>query len=218
MKTRLLDAALRYFRKRRMREFARTFGITPETRVLDVGGTPFNWSLLSVRPRLTILNLPRTKEEMEPGVNWVGGDGCLLPFRDRSFDVVFSNSVIEHVGELETQRVFAREIARVGVGYYVQTPNRWFPIEPHLLTPFHFLPKKWQRRLVNRFTIWAMLVRPTPDRRDFYLQHYLNDIRLLDCGEMEVLFPEAEIRKERLFGLTKACVAVRTAHYAARAG
>jgi 2-polyprenyl-3-methyl-5-hydroxy-6-metoxy-1,4-benzoquinol methylase len=66
------------------------------------------------------------------------------PSAARSFDIVFSNSVIEHVGDAESQQQFAHEIARVGRAYWVQTPNRRFPVEPHLLTPFlHFLPTRW---------------------------------------------------------------------------
>ena len=75
-------------------------------------------------------------------MTWIFADGCRLPFPDKSFDVVFSNSVIEHLGDPRKHEQYAREIARVGVRYFVQTPNRWFPIEPHLLTPLvHFLPR-----------------------------------------------------------------------------
>ena len=64
--------------------------------------------------------------------------------------------MIEHVGDAQSQRRFAREVARVGRAYWVQTPNRWFPVEQHLLTPFvHWLPKPWQRWIVPRFTVWS---------------------------------------------------------------
>ena len=109
-----------------MQRFVRDFAITPETRVLDIGGTAYNWTLLAERPRLTLLNMPRASEVNEQGVDWVAADGCALPFGDASFDVVFSNSVIEHLGSPERQRQFASEVARVGKKYYVQTPNRWF--------------------------------------------------------------------------------------------
>ena len=66
-----------------------------------------------------------------------------LPFGDGSFDFVFSNSAIEHLRTPERQRRFAVEVARVGKRYCVQTPNRWFPLESHLLTPWvHYLPKR----------------------------------------------------------------------------
>lgn len=193
-----------------MRRFAREFGVTSETRILDVGGTPFNWLLLDVRPRITIVNMPRAREAFDEHFTCVFADGRALPFADHSFDIVFSNSVIEHVGDRESQRQFAEEITRVGRAYWVQTPNRMFPVEPHLLTPFlHFLPAAWQRRIARKFTVWALIERPSPDRWEFYIEHYLRDIRLLDAGDMQRLFPGAEIVRERLGGLTKALIAVR---------
>ena len=193
-----------------MRRFARTFDLTSETRILDVGGTPFNWELLDVRPRVTIVNMPRAREAFDEHFTCVFADGRRLPFADQSFDIVFSNSVIEHVGDFENQRQFAAEIARVGRAYWVQTPNRGFPVEPHLLTPLlHFLPAAWQRRIARRFTVWALIERPSPDRWEFYIEHYLRDIRLLDAGDMERLFPGVEIVRERLSGVAKALIAVR---------
>jgi len=163
-----------------------------------------------VRPQLTIVNLPRAMEPGEAGLPWIFADGCQLPFRDKSFDVVFSNSVIEHVGEPLRHQQFAREIARVGVRYFVQTPNRWFPVEHHLLTPLiHFLPRSWQRRLVGRFTVWEWIARPRPDQREFFLEHYLRDIRLLDSRAMRRLFPDARLIRERFLGFTKSLIAVR---------
>lgn len=201
---------MRRFRSARMAKFAKLFGITAETRILDVGGTPANWALLGVRPRVTILNLPRAIEEDREAMTWVFADGCRLPFRDRSFDVVFSNSVIEHLGGAEKHEQYAREIARVGVRYFVQTPNRWFPVEPHLLTPLvHFLPRTWQRPWIERFTVWEWLARPRADQRAFYLEHYLRDIQLLDGRAMRRLFPDARLIRERFFGMTKSLIAIR---------
>jgi hypothetical protein len=200
-----------HFRRRRMERFAREFGITSETRILDIGGTPDCWELLPARPRLTLLNTPRARNDLASAATWVAGDGRRLPFRDGTFDVVFSNSVIEHVGDAASQQSFAREVARVGRGFWVQTPNRWFPVEQHLLTPFiHWLPKTWQRRIVPRFNLWSVLVRVTPDRRRFYIEHYLDDVRLLGFGELGALFPGARVIRERVLGITKSLVAVKT--------
>src|SRR5690348_18441218 len=60
-----VESILLHFRRRRMRRFAREFGVTSETRILDVGGTPFNWLLLDVRPRVTIVNMPRAGEAVD---------------------------------------------------------------------------------------------------------------------------------------------------------
>jgi len=193
-----------------MARFVRELAITAETRVLDVGGAPETWEMAPVRPRVTLLNMPRTREELAAADWWVAGDGRALPFRDGAFDVVFSNSVIEHVGDAESQRRFAREVMRVGRGWWVQTPNRWFPVEQHLLTPLvHWLPKSWQRAMVPRFTVWSAVVRPSVDRREFYLRHYLEEVRLLDEGQLRVLFPGARLIRERFCGWTKSLVACR---------
>jgi len=193
-----------------MRRFAKECGITAETRVLDIGGTPDYWDLPPARPRLVLLNAPRAKDELSGAADWVAGDGRALPFRDGAFDMVFSNSVIEHVGDAESQRRFAREVARAGRGYWVQTPNRWFPVEQHLLTPLvHWLPKRWQRAIVPRFTVWAALAKVTPDRRRFYLEHYLSDVRLLGAVELRELFPGAKLIRERVCGITKSLIAVK---------
>ncbi len=192
-----------------MRRFAREFGVTSATRVLDVGGAPETWDLLDVRPRVTLLNMPRTKEEMARADTWVAGDGRALPFPGGAFDIVFSNSVIEHVGDAASQLRFAAEIARAGRAYWVQTPNRRFPVEQHLLTPLiHWLPRAWQRRIVPRCTVWAWLTHPAPDRRAFYLDHYLNDVRLLDAAQFAAMFPGAHIHRERFLGWTKSLIAV----------
>jgi len=199
------------FRHRRMERFVRELHITEATRVLDVGGTPENWQLASVRPRVVLLNMPRARADLAGGGEWVGGDGRALPFRDAAFDVVFSNSVIEHVGDRASQRRFASEVQRVGRAYWVQTPNRWFPVEQHLLTPVvHWMPKSWQRALVPRFTVWSALTRPARDRRDFYIEHYLSDVRLLGFRDMRGLFPDARVLRERFLGFTKSLVATRT--------
>ncbi|MGP8244871.1 MAG: class I SAM-dependent methyltransferase [Bryobacteraceae bacterium] len=202
-----LSRVSQHFRRRRMAAFARRMSITAATRVLDIGGTPDCWDLVEIRPRVTLVNMPRAGEAMK--AQWVAGDGCALPFADGAFDVVFSNSVIEHVGDLDRQRRFAAEVRRVGRTYWVQTPNRWFPVEQHLLTPLvHWLPKPWQERLVPRWNLWSVLVSATPDQRQFYMEHYLRDVRLLGARDLRLLFPGARILRERFCGWTKSLIAV----------
>ena len=104
-------------------------------------------------------------------------DGTALPYDDGAFPVVFSNSVIEHVPK-GLQLAFAKEIARVGERYYVQTPNRWFPIEPHYqMLFFHFLPVTVRKWLNSRFTIgWRQ-------------KGHWEDVELLSARDLRRLFP-----------------------------
>jgi len=81
--------------------------------------------------------------EYFPSVTWVVADGRDLPFDDDSFDVAFSNAVVEHVGGRDDQRRFVHELCRVAPRVFVATPNRWFPLELHTLLPFfHWLPRR----------------------------------------------------------------------------
>lgn len=109
-------------------------------------------------------------------------DGCSLPFADGSFDWVFSNAVIEHVGGMQRQKSFAREIRRVArKGYFVATPDRHFPIDPHTLLPFYqFLSPNWQRRICGF----------SPG----YLRRY-EPLDLLSGRTLAALFPQATIRR-----------------------
>ena len=199
----LLYAIIRRFRRDRMAIFQRTFTLTARTRILDVGGTALNWSLIPARPQVTLLNLP-TDGEAD-----VIGDGRYLPFRDASFDIVFSNSVIEHISTEQDQRRFAGEVRRTGRAYWVQTPDRRFPIEPHLLTPFvHWLPKRMRVAITRRFTFWSLIERPSPDRWAFYIRHCSEEVRLLDATQLQAMFPEAKIIRERFLGLSKSLIAV----------
>jgi SAM-dependent methyltransferase len=190
-------------RAARMRKFIADYGVTPSTRILDVGGDGYNWALVDVRPRLVILNTEPPDGPLPENATFVRGDGCSLPFADRAFDIVFSNSVIEHLATRDRQKTFAREIRRVGHRYYVQTPNRWFPIEPHLITPFvHYLPHRWQRALYP-YTLWGLIYHPTPAEMDANFQQ----IRLLTLREFGSLFPEASMDIERVAMLAKSFIA-----------
>ena len=202
----LYDAAFRRFRPRRIRLFFDALGITSSTRVLDVGGMPYFWQLARElqlpAPRVTIANLLPSPG----GMPWVQADGRVLPFADDSFDVVFCNSVIEHVGGPEHQRALAREITRVAPRYFVQTPSRRFPVEQHLVTfGLHWLPKQQQKRWMRPLSLAGTEGRLPQD----VLERFLDDLNLLNRAELAALFPDAEIRVERWLGLEKSLLAVR---------
>lgn len=199
-----VHAVGRRFRARRMRRFCDVFGVRPETLVLDVGGTGVIWELAPTWPRLVIIN--RAPMRRGAAVRTVRADACQLPFRDKAFPIVFSNSVMEHVGDYVSQRRFAAEVRRVGRSYFVQTGNQHFPLELHLLTPFvHWLPKSWQRRLVRHFTVWGLLARPSVEE----VEALLEELRLPTEQEMRACFPDAEMHYERVLGLKKALIAVK---------
>jgi len=205
------ESLQRRFRARRMALLAKAIGLRPEMRVLDVGGTVDIWRLAPVMPRLVLLNQARARYEIGAGETVVLGDGTSLPFRDRSFDLVFSNSVIEHVGSRAEQARFASEIARVGKQYWVQTPNRYFPVEHHLWTPFvHWLPRRWQAAVLKRFSVWQLVTNYSAKEREFYIHHYLDSIHLLSASDLDALFPGATIVCERFLGWTKSLIAWRS--------
>lgn len=193
----------RYFRTKRMRQFSYLFGLTSESRILDVGGYEFNWGLLQFSPNVTLLNLSVPRES---NFTWVVADGRHLPFKTGAFDIVYSNSVIEHLGSFENQQLFAAECWRVGQRYYVQTPNKWFFVEPHLITPFiHWLPRRIQRLLLRNFTVWGWITRPTSQ----YCESFMNEVRLLNISDLQRLFHDADIIHERFLGLSKSLIAVK---------
>lgn len=195
------------FRRRRMRQFMREFQPSSGTRILDVGGTPLNWGLVDLRSDVVLLNpVAPPNVELPPNLTWAEGDGCHLPYRDAEFDVCFSNSTIEHLHTRHNQELFASEVRRVAGSYYVQTPARSFPVEPHWLGFFvHWFPRGWQRRLVRYITLYGLVIKPDEPQIDALLDEY----RLLSYRELRELFPDAEIRRERFMLLTKSYVAVR---------
>ena len=193
------------FRVKRMCTFADAFGIDSQTRILDVGGSHEIWTLLPVRPKVVLLNL-LPDNDCGDGFTSVLGDARRLPFRDHAFDLVFSNSLIEHLYTFDQQQRFADECRRVAARYYVQSPNQRFFLEPHLLTPFvHWLPKRARVRLMRNFTIRGLITRPT--RED--CQQFIDEIRLLSTSDLRRLFPEAEIWHERVLGMSKSLMAVK---------
>ena len=196
----------RYFRRGRLRRFAEEFSVGGRTTIVDVGGYTYYWEWFDELPRVAIVNL-EPPAERDPRFEWVIADARRLPFRDGAFDIAFSNSVVEHIPGEENRRAYAAEIMRVGRGYYVQTPYKWFPVEPHLMTPFiHYLPKRWQRPLLRYGTVWGLLHHPTPEGCD----DFLRDIDLLTTAELRALFPGAAVWKERAVGLLKSITAVGT--------
>lgn len=178
-------------------------------RVLDIGGTPDFWlknqAALTTKCQITLLNLDAPSVQ-PPEISIVVGDARKMPqFRDHSFDIGFSNSVLEHVGTLYDQLSMAREIQRTCRSYFVQTPNRYFPIEPHFLIPlWQFSPVWYRTILLRKFRLGWMPQEPNL----FRARAEIEQIRLLTKRELRWLFPEAEIQSEKFGPLTKSWMAI----------
>jgi hypothetical protein len=182
--------------------------LEPPVRILDVGGTPTFWKLrgadLPNNPSVVVLNLEPLESD-DPRVETVVGNGLDMgEFADGSFDVVFSNAVIEHVETLENQHRMAAEIQRVGRHYFVQTPNKYFPLEPHFLVPgYQFMPIGMRVALLRRVSLgWYKRTRDSADA-----ERKVRQIRLMTERELRSAFPGGRVYRERIVGLTKSIIA-----------
>lgn len=196
----LLRPFAKWSRKRRMRSFVNLMDVREGMSILDLGGQLTFWDNFPLRLNLTVLNLPGSFRYNVPtyhNICYVEADACNIGrFDDGSFDLVFSNSVIEHVGSAERQARFAREARRCGRSYWIQTPSKWFPIEAHCGMPFwwfypvklrdHFL-KGWR----NKYPEWAKMVEGTT---------------VLSKADLIHFFPEATLWTETFCGLSKSYV------------
>lgn len=196
-------------RARRSEQFLATFPNLAEMDVLDLGGTFSSWERMPVRPRsVTTLN-PELMGEFD--ADWFiahRGDACEPPpeIEMATFDLVYSNSVIEHVGDEVRRRQFADVVHRVAGRHWIQTPNRAFPIEPHVLFPLHqFLPALPQA-LVYRY--WPLC--HTNGKTMDAARALADEIELLTRKEFADLFPKSElINEEFVHGLPpKSLIAV----------
>jgi len=204
------------FRRRRFERFVDYVQPKPTDRILDVGGYPGTWSEHDpVAGSIDMLNTHEA-DEFDPEefpdhqMSYRVGDGCALDdVSDGEYDIVFSNSVIEHVGDWEKQKAFASEMLRVGKKVWIQTPNYHFPIEPHALSlGLHWLPRDTQMKVFKWISLWPHLQRGQATEEN--IRKYVYDIWLLKKSQMEELFPGCEILHERVAGtLTKSFVAAR---------
>ena len=209
---RLYAGIFKIWRKKRFNIFLNKISPTRAMSLLDVGGYPSSWTQYKpVVGCLDILNIHPIElakaDCSHYNMRAMIGDGCNLVFPNNSYDIVFSNSVIEHVGSYENQKAFASEVRRVGKSLWIQTPAYECLIEPHYLAPFiHWLPKRWQKKLVRKFTIRGLIDQPTSAEVD----NMVETTRLLSFNEFKNLFPDCEILIEKmLFIIPKSYIAVR---------
>lgn len=202
------DSFIIKVRRKRIAFFRELTAPLPKpVRILDVGGTALFWEKMGLAGDpdylVTILNLYES-ESIHPNITIVVGDAIdMREYEDGSFDVAFSNSVIEHVGGPDEQRRMAEEVIRIARRYFVQTPSRSFPFEPHFLFPFfQFFPLALKVFLIRHFSIgWIPKI---PDKVE--ATRAAKSVRLLNRSEIEDLFPGGEIYEEKLFGLTSSFI------------
>jgi hypothetical protein len=207
-------------------------------RVVDLGGEVEAWSNAHVRPaQLVIVNLFSAAPEVlrrHPWISSVVGDACdPTVLRGERFDLVYSNSVIEHLGGHSRRVAFSDTVDRLGPRHWVQTPNRYFPIEPHYWAPgAQFLPVSLRARAMRRWPTGRMRVvandgdwpETAAGARRFPLaaanasidmverHHAVRGaltIELLSATELQFYFPVSTIMRDRLAGFTKSIIAVR---------
>jgi hypothetical protein len=207
LKWRLTSRFTARSRRKRLNQFFRIVQPKLTDRVLDVGVIDSAWRssnfLESQYPwpeRITAVapEAMPTFERTFPAVRFVVADGRSLPFDANSFDIGFSNAVIEHVGSRDDQKRFVEELVRTCRTVFVATPNAGFPVDPHTLLPFvHWLPRPIRHRLL-RWTgngSWAS-------------EAALNPLR---AATFRAMFPpECDVRidRQRVFGLTTVLVAI----------
>ena len=183
--------------------------------ILDIGGRRDYWKLLDDsykgRIHITILNTEEdvgkeSAEDIGIKIDTVVGDGTNMPeFAEGSFDLTHSNSVIEHVGLHRDMAGLARETARVGRAYYLQTPNFWFPLEPHYGVPFfHWLPEP------TRIWCHATMNVGFAKRCDFdEALARIDHTRIVSRRLLRHLLPDGTQESERFLGLSKSLIVYR---------
>lgn len=205
-------------RNRRWDWFRAEFPEIESMGIIDLGGTAETWLRAPVRPAsVHVVNLEL--DSADPGVGWIRtdqADACNLPSRisSASYDLVFSNSVIEHVGG-HVQRIrFAEAVYNLGNLHWVQTPYRYFPIEPHWLFPgLQFMPHTLRARVSQR---WP-LVHTKASSREEAMEASM-EVELMSRSEMAYYFPSSIIRAERVLGIAKSLVAIKSCNRTGRSG
>jgi hypothetical protein len=184
-------------------------------RVLDLGGRRAYWLAFGedyLRERnvtVLLVNLPGEAGEVSPDdsmfTSYVG-DALNLPASYGPFELIHSNSVIEHVGEWAAVEHFAKLTREKAPYYFLQTPYFWFPYEPHYTLPFfHWLPESWRAKILMRMDL--PFYQRSKDMSEAMKQ--VRAARLLDRAQVRFLFPDAKLQFEWLGFLPKSLIAQR---------
>jgi hypothetical protein len=183
--------------------------------ILDLGGTDYYWNLqedvLSAygdKLHIYLVNLepPPTDAPLSSRYTVLTGDCTLAEtYSMVDYDLIHSNSVIEHVGSWGKITQMTDCIIASGKPYFVQTPNHWFPLEPHFrFVGWQYLPESWRAWMLTKRSIGFF------PKAQSYAEAIKNveDIKLLTSGQMKILFPRAQIMREWFGPFVKSFVAV----------
>ena len=213
LRDRLVDAPGSLGERRRLRRWEWLQQVFPgleSMSVIDLGGRVETWTRAPVRPaRVHVVNLEPSAQDAPPWIRAEQADACSLPpsISGGSYDLVFSNSVIEHLGGHVQRLKFADTVHKLAGRHWVQTPYRYFPIEPHWLFPgFQFLPLAVRAEVSRRWPLSH-----TPSRTTDEGLRAAMSVELLGRAEMAFYFPDSTLRFERLLGVVKSLIAVKTA-------
>lgn len=197
-------------RAKRFARFATLAEALPKPlRILDVGGRAQFWATHGWADRadvhITTGNIEPQQREHD-NIEPIELDATnMAQVADKSFDVVFSNSVIEHLFTWDNQVRMANEVRRVGKAYWIQTPNYWFPMEPHFrVLGWQWLPLSARIWIIQRRDCGWRSRCPDPQKA----RRIVEEVRLLSRRQLSTLFPEAQLLPERWYGLTKSWIAV----------
>jgi len=198
-------------RARRWEDLLQRFPELSKMRVLDLGGRVSNWTAAPVCPaHVVILNIEDQPDSFDRFAV-INGDACEPPgeLRSEYFDLVYSNSVMEHVGGHYRRLQFADTVHRSGSQHWIQTPYRYFPIEPHWIFPgMQFLPMSARSTISARWPLgWAHLPEP-PEGKAAHIALAM-EVELLSKTEMRQYFPDSTVTSERIAGFTKSLIAVK---------
>lgn len=191
-------------RKIRFERFIHTLHISQTDKIVDVGGYESIWEGTGLEKNVTLLNL-KFSHKKNSKFKYIEGDACNMKMiENKYFDVAFSNSVIEHVGSFQKQENFAQEILRISNKHWIQTPNKYFPIEPHVLFPFFDFLQKGAKKIIAVNWKYSYFRRLNMD-----VIEELSRLRLLSIREFKILFPESSIYRENFWGMTKSITAYK---------
>lgn len=183
--------------------FIKLMKLHPGMKILDLGGYPDFWNDVDLPLDITCLNLPGSgiterNYKSHHHITCIEGDACSMPYlKPGDFDVIFSNSVIEHVGNEQKRSDFASEVLRLSDKYWIQTPSKYFPIEAHCGMPFwwfyptsfrSFILKRWKKKL----PAWTEMVANTS---------------IVNRSELKKIFPNCQIQNELFFIIPKSLIA-----------